>query len=292
MKRVDIVEITTKDGLIHQGVYAASPKKSNTAILYVHGLMSAFYHGLTVQNVLVEACEKRGIGYAAFNNRGHDFIASTYVVDKTSPRGKRHIIIGTGVEDFSSCLDDIDAGISFLKKKGYSSIILVGHSTGANKVCYYMGTKNDDRIKGVVFASPLCDRLNPTVKYIFFKRLLLKFLIGLGLGDKLFTNLTFFPITPRRALSLVEPYSDEDVFDYGEKQPRLAAFKNIRKPLLILFGENDEYTDRPVKLIKQVFDRYQKSKHYQSAIISGAIHGFDGKEKEFSRNIVDWITTI
>lgn len=287
-----LVEITTKDGLIHQGVYVEPPKKSKTAILFVHGLTSAFYHNLKLQSVLIEASGKKGIGYAAFNNRGHDFITSTYVVDKTSPKGKRHITIGAGVEDFSLCIDDIDAGVSFLKEKGYSSIILIGHSTGANKVCYYIGIKKDHQVTGVVLASPISDRLTPALKYAFLKRLLLRFLIGLGFGDKLFTNLNFFPVTPRRALSLLEPHSEEDIFDYGDKHPQMSVYSQIIIPMSVVFGEADEYADRPIKSIKQVFDKYQQSKHYQSTIISGALHGFDGKEKKFSRNIIDWIATI
>lgn len=308
MNGVDIVEITTKDGLVHQGVYAVPssfmkdpgitktsagmPKKSKTAILFIHGLTSAFYHQLPLQTVLIEACRKKGYGYASFNNRGHDFLASTYKVDLTHPKGKRHVTIGAGVEHFSSCISDIDAGVTFLNQRGYTSVILIGHSTGANKVCYYIGTQDDKRVQGVVLAAPVSDRLYPALHYLPLKRLFLTILVYLGFGDRIFTNINYFPITPRRALSLIAPHSDEDVFDYGEKNPRMHYYAMIRLPLLVLWGAHDEYADRPVSSIQKVFDAYTHSTNYTSVILSETTHGFDGKEKECVRVICNWIATI
>jgi len=298
MKNCTLVEITTKDGLIHQGMYVApdSPsalggRKSKTAILYVHGLTSAFYHELPLQDAIIRECSSKGYGYASFNNRGHDFVAGGYIADKHVPKGKKHTTMGAGVEEFSKSIFDIDAGITFLEHKGYTSVILVGHSTGANKVCYYGGTVKDNRVKGIVLASPMSDRLDPVCRNNFFKRLFLKIYIAFGYGDRLYTNLTFFPITPRRVLSLLELHSDEDVFDYGEKSPHMYVYANIKKPMLVIFGEDDEHADRSIQCIQHVFDTKKTTPVYKSIVISKATHGFDGKEDECGKVLVDWIQT-
>jgi len=292
MNQCSLVEITTNDGIMHQGVYVKPLKASKKAILYIHGLTSAFYHGMALQNAVVDACIKKGIGYASFNNRGHDFITSGHVIDAYNEKEKSHITLGAGVEDFTKSIFDIDAGIRFLKQKGYTSIYLLGHSTGANKACYYGGTVKDDRVKGVMLASPISDRLNPTIRYVFIKRIFLKLLIGLGFGDTVWTYLNFFPITPKRALSLLEPGSCEDVFSYSGKNPSMEVYGNITTPVFILFGEEDEYRDRPIFEIKKVFDALQNAKKYKSISISNSPHGFDGKEKEFASQVVSWVSGL
>jgi len=292
MNNVDIIQITTKDKILHEGIYVEPVNKTKKALLYIHGLTSAFYHNLTLQDELIQQCRKNGIGYASFNNRGHDAIAYAHKLDASQEKGIRYITIGAGNEHFEESILDIDSGISFLLERGYTSIYLIGHSTGANKVCFYAGQVKNKKVKGVILASPISDRLDPGDKNQCMKRIYLKVLIALGFGDKLFTNITFFPITPKRALSLIEPGSIEDVFDYGEKQPKLTTFCNITIPLLIVLADHDEHADRPIKNIQNTFDMYANSSQYSSCVIDGTMHGFEGKEKEFAKKVVDWIKKL
>ncbi len=291
MKKYFLTEITTKDNLIHQGIYFEPKEKSDIAILWVHGLSSTYASHIPTCDAFAEICETYHVGFAAFNNRGAKFIDGIQKHDLSNPKGYIHVPGGAGQEKFEDCVYDIDAGITFLTSQGYNKIILVGRSTGANKVCFYAGTVFDARVAGVVLMSPISDRLEmvksrPDTKAIISY---MKEQIAAGKSDIPMFGFHFFPLTPKRYLSLVEKGSKEDVFDYGDEKPKLTAFSNIIKPLYVIFGGNDEHADRPVADIKKVFDAHAKSKKYTSTIVSGALHGFDGMEKQLARLVGEWI---
>jgi alpha-beta hydrolase superfamily lysophospholipase len=295
MNKFNLTEITTSDGLIHQGIYFESMKKSDTAILWVHGLTSAFYHNLPLVNSLVNACEENGFGYASFNNRGHDCLTG---IDKSDFNNDNEIHKnsgGAGVESFAECVYDIDAGITFLEDRGYRKIILIGHSTGALKVGYYAGKIKDGRVMGVVTASPMSDRLIEVKTNSQLPQNIrrMKHMLEKGKSEFLVSKLTFFPVNPKRYLSLFDEDSiEQTVFDYGKDKPNLKIFQNIKTPLLVVLAENDEYTDRPIGEIQDFFDKYQKSKKYKSAVITNATHGYDGLEDKFVSICIDWIKLI
>ena len=117
-------------------------------------------------------------------------------------------------------------------------------------------------------------------------------LVRSGKGDMLLLGYHFFPITPRRYISLFEPGTNEDTFDYGDTKSKMTYFSNIRLPLMVLLAGADEYADRPMKDIQKVFDAHATSKQYKSVIIPGALHKFNGEEKEVVEAIVTWITTL
>jgi pimeloyl-ACP methyl ester carboxylesterase len=291
MKQYYFTEITTKDNLVEQGIYFESPHKSDTAILYIHGLTDSFCYHQELFEMITNQTEKIGYGFAAFNNRGHNCITSIHQIDTKSEKGYRYVNGGAGYENFTDCVYDIDAGISFLVSRGYKKVILMGHSTGANKACYYTGTRNDKRIAGVILSSPISDRLieeKTNLKLTAIIRQMKKMIIE-GKDNFLVNNLTFFPITPVRYLSLFERGSVEDVFDYGEKIPRMKYYSRIIVPLLVILSGKDEHSDRPITEIKNVFDTYSKSKNYKSIIIPDATHGYNGKEDEYVKVITDWI---
>ena len=78
----------TKDGLLLQGIYSEPTIKKHRAVLWMHGLSSAFYHEVRLTRLLVEALENKGWGFAHFNSRGHDVLAG--IRKKTAPR---HMVI-------------------------------------------------------------------------------------------------------------------------------------------------------------------------------------------------------
>lgn len=292
--KFELVEIVTKDLMVHQGIFFAPKKRAQKAILWVHGLTGRFYGDPRLMNVFAQFCEKHHLGFASFNNRGHDMVAGLRKVDTDAPEGYRHVTMGAGMETFEDCVFDIDAAVTFLARQGFTQIYLAGHSTGANKVCYYGATKQDPRVSGVVLAGPISDRLSQQRDKLTYQKniLVAKALIAAGKGDVLQLHRHFFPITPKRALSLLAPNSAEDVFNYGDTTGALGEFSKITTPVLIILSGNDELVDRPVRMIKQAFDRHSKSKQYMSKIIPDTTHGFTGKEKEFVSLVVKWAASL
>jgi len=292
MNTCTLVETTTKDNLIHQGVYAEPENKSTTALLWIHGLSSNFYSNTPFMNVMIEMCGSKGIGFALFNNRGHDTVSGIKKIDTTKEKGYTRVVGGAGIERFEECVYDIDAGISFLVHKGYKKIILVGHSTGANKACFYAGTQNDPRFSAVVLASAVCDHLVASFHISWVVTQFLKILQTIGFGNSFVMFAGPYPTTPNRLLSLLTPHSNEDVFDYDDVEHGLVTFGKITKPLLVVLGEQDESLDRPAFVIKAVYDKKTQAKQYASIIMKDADHGFKGKEKEFGKEILTFVESI
>lgn len=294
MKQFYLAEIVTKDKLIHQGIFFRPKRSGKKAILWVHGLSGRFYGDLTMMEQFANVCEKRGWGSASFNTRGHDLISSIHKVDPASPSGFTYVYGGAGYEKFEECVFDIHAGVDFLVTQGFSEVFLVGHSTGALKVAYAEAIKSHPHVTGIILAGGLSDRLGPDVDYITLSKQVQRMeqKVGEGKGDQLIEGLSFFPMTPKRFISLNKKGSREEVFDYGEKNPKMTLLQRIIKPLFIIVSENDEYLDRPAKAVTAVFDKHTKFKHYKSMIFPGANHGFEGKECDFVKTVSDWISGL
>jgi pimeloyl-ACP methyl ester carboxylesterase len=294
MTQYFLTEIITHDNLILHGIFRKPEKAGKTAVLWLHGLGSTFHNHIKLFEIFSDQLAQKRIGFAAFNTRGAGLISGSKKFDPADPQKETYVQGGAGQEKFEECVYDIDSGISFLINQGFSRVILAGHSTGANKVCYFAGTKTDKRVAGVILIGPMSDRLgeekaNPKLPTLIRK---MHLMIDKGKEHFLVSNLTYFPLTPERFLSLNEKGSIEDVFDYGEKKPSLKYFSRITQPLLVVLSELDEHADRPIGDIKHVFDTFAKSKIYDSVVIGGAPHGLDGREKEFAQEIIGWISHI
>ncbi len=292
MPSFTLTEITTRDGVVHQGLFFKPKKPGKKALLWIHGLTGKFYGNVSMMNAMGEECEKRGFGFATFNNRGHDMITGAHKRDESSSKGYSYVTIGSGVEKFEESVLDIRAGIDFLVGEGFKEVYVVGMSTGANKACYYGATQRDSYLSGVILLSPISDRLSPKSHVSWFKKMYLQLLVAMGKGEMLLVGNGYFPGTPRRFLSLITPRSAEDIFDYGDTKDTLSRFATIHTPVCIAFGENDDNADRPILEIKKIFDANTNSKKYKSFIVREATHGFDGKERVLVATIIQWVATV
>ena len=155
-----------------------------------------------------------------------------------------------------------------------------------------MGTTELPNISGVVLLSPLSDRLDPQTKIPWFLFPVTKLLVKLGWGNKLITGISYLPGTPKRFLSLFSPHSNEDTFDYGDTHPKMTFYSQIVYPLLVVFGSHDEYLDRPVHKVKNVFDTLQHSKKYKSLVVQNALHSYNGNETEVAKTILQWVRML
>src|SRR5256886_10620320 len=141
---VSLVRLRTRDGVWLDGVIAEPRRRRRrTALIWVHGLGSAFSSGQPLIRELSTRLNAAGIAYFKFNNRGHDVVAG---------RGKH--LVGAAFERFGRSVEDIRAMIGFAVKCGYGRVVLAGHSTGANKVLHYAARTRDRRVIGLVLLGP------------------------------------------------------------------------------------------------------------------------------------------
>jgi pimeloyl-ACP methyl ester carboxylesterase len=144
---VELVEVRSEDGVPHAGALAlphtTGPEQRFDAALMMHGAAGAFY-GPFYRNFSAALVE-RGVATLRANNRGHD------VINSGNGRGTP---LGVALEMVEDCVLDWRAWLGFLEARGYRRILLFGHSLGAVKTAYYLGTQRDARVAGCVLASP------------------------------------------------------------------------------------------------------------------------------------------
>jgi len=274
------------DGITLDGIYVKPKRKSKTALVWIHGLTSYFYSSQSLIRELSGQCSQRGVGYFKFNTRGYDLVV----------RGqKKHLLLGTLFEKFEDCVFDIKAIINFVQGLGYKDIILAGHSTGANKIVYYMYKIGDKRVIGLTLLGGLNDIVAES-KRVGKKNFKKTVQLAKKLARK--NPYTFFMskgflFTPRRYLSLHTPSTPEDVFPYYNSHATWKEFKNIRQPISVIIGSRDEYLDRPAKKLVEIFQsKAESTKSFSGIIIKGANHGFYKKEKELTHEIIKWVGRI
>lgn len=282
-----LTKIKTRDRIALEGIAVLPRKKSDIAVVWLHGLSSRFSSGQTLTKELSHACAKQGIGYFKFNTRGHDIATRD---------GEN--MIGAGFEKFEDCIFDIRAMIRFSKSLGFKKIILAGHSTGANKALYYCYKTRDAAVKKLILSGPISD-IAGEIKKIGAQKLQKAVKIAEHLAKK--DPLTFMPqkygiYTARRFLSLYRPGSPEDVFPYYdsyEALPRKNPWKELKSisiPVAVIFGSRDEYLDRPAKKLMEIFRKNTAStRDFRGIIIERANHGFRKTEKELTKEIMKTI---
>lgn len=281
-----LASIKTRDGICLDGIYVPPKRKSKIALIWVHGLGSRFSSGQTLTKELSALCQKQSIGYLKFNNRGHDEV-------NRDGRGKKKLQ-GKAFEKFEDCVKDIRAVINFGRRTGFRKFILAGHSTGANKVLYYLHKTKDRRISGIILAAGLSD-ISAFGKETGMPELKRRVKIAERLARKdpaLLVPESFGIFSRARYLSLFQPGRNEDTFPYHGLGGTWKALRNIRSPIAAVFGARDEYLDRPAKELIQILqENALKTKKFSGIIIKGANHGFHEKERELSKAIIDWIKT-
>jgi len=303
-----LTKIKTKDNVILDGIAILTRRKSDTALIWIHGLGSNFSRGQTLMKELSEQCVKNCIAYFKFNTRGHD------VVNRVAPEGKGSY--GAGFEKFEDCVLDIRAMIAKARRLGYKKIILAGHSTGANKSLHYLHKTQDRSVEGLMLLGPVSDIAAGRKK--FGNAGLAR---GVALAKKLAKKnpyalmpLSYGIFSAQRFLSMFCQGTAEDTFPYLNPAADWKELKSIRVPLCVIFGERGEYldpvrnkthgasaaapaarrisngVDRPAqKLIDAFRANARWTKSFSGVIIKGANHGFKKKEKQLADAIIRWI---
>ncbi|MBU3978207.1 DUF1749 domain-containing protein [Patescibacteria group bacterium] len=292
------IQFPTPDGLSLPGLLF-SPESTTKAAIYLHGNggSSAFYaHDFT----LAQELNKNNIAFLHFNNRGAELI-KRLTVEKNNKEESKYF--GAAYEKIKECIEDIDGAVSFLEQKGYKEIYLIGNSTGANKICVYNYYRPQNKIARYILIAGGDDTghhyagLGKDKFYQLLKKAKEK--IDEGAGEELICELLPGEIISWQSFfDVCDPDGDYNVFPFYEaiNNTRLSRellfrhFQSIKKPSLIVYGELDEYSWGDTKRIIEILKKYQPKFDYK--IIPGANHRFQGKKKELTETIINWLNEI
>jgi acetyl esterase/lipase len=278
---VTLVRVRTRDGVWLDGVVAEPARRRGTALIWVHGLGSAFSSGQPLIRELSTRLTAAGVGYLKFNNRGHDVVAG---------RGAR--LAGAAFERFGQSVEDIRAMIVFARRRGFRRVVLAGHSTGANKVLHYVARVRDRRLAGLILLGPISDIAGEARRIgaaELRRRVAAAERLARRDGRALVPRAWGF-FSARRYVSLYKPGQPEDVFPYYHATARWPALRSVRLPVAVVIGSRDEYLDRPAGALVEAFRRNApRVRSFAGVVIAGARHGFASRERELAVVIVGWL---
>ncbi len=311
MPKQKLVEFKTKDGLELPGILYGTRKPREAAIfLHGNGSSSVFYHQEN-KKPLAEALNKKDIALLYFNNRGAHYIKKLSQKQGTlrqAPiglssgrrQGKRKLY-GMAFEKIKECIFDIDGAIAFLKKQGYRKFYLIGFSTGANKICVYNYYHPKNPVAKYVLLAGGDDAgiYYHLLKKAKFWKILKKAKqkIKKRQGEEIMPELLAFNLifSYQGFYDIANPDGDYDIFPFLEvikklklsKKPLFRHFKSIKKPTLVVYGEQDEYAWGDVPLVVKILKNYQPGLDYK--IIKNANHSFEKHKGQLAKIIADWI---
>jgi pimeloyl-ACP methyl ester carboxylesterase len=282
---VSLVRLRTRDGVWLDGVIAEPKRRRNAALIWVHGLGSAFSSGQPLIRELSRRLTAVGIAYLKLNNRGHDTVA----------RGGGRRLAGAAFERFDESVEDIRATIALARRAGHAKVILAGHSTGANKVLHYAARVRDRRVCGLILLGPISD-VAGEMKRIGRRELRRRVAVAERIArrdpDALVPR-TFGFRSARRYISLYRPGEAEDVFPYYRPDARWTALRRVRLPIAAVVGSRDEYLDRPAAAVIEAFARNATAaRSFTGILVPGARHGFQEHEAALARALVAWIQSL
>lgn len=279
----ELVRINSVDGIEQPGILYTPRENTNKIVIHVHGLNGNFYENRFL-DTLSKSYTDKNFAFLTFNNRGKDFIAELL-------KGDDFVVIGGSLERFKDCILDIEGVINWVKEKGYSEIILEGHSYGCNKVLYYYNRKKDDCIKKIVLLAP-CDIPSEGKKFLSEEEYNIAkeestILVNEGKDNELinFSVMANGKIAAGTYYNDFLPGGENDFIKYSDgKNGKSEVLNSIDIPTLIVFGDIDECVlTQPIEIVKEYLKNNIGNCNIQ--IIEGADHSYTNRYEELGKVI-------
>jgi alpha-beta hydrolase superfamily lysophospholipase len=214
-----------------------------------------------------------------FNNRGHDKVAVV-----PTEKGRR-LTAGSAHEVFTDCIDDINGALNFVRRKGVSNIFLAGHSTGCQKSVYWASKSGAKIVKGIIILAPMSDyaaelHTGGKEKLARAEKVAREY-VRTGRKHELLPDTIWNPkwlADAQRYISAYSGNSPEEIFTYWDRKRTPRTLRSVKRPLLTVLAEKDEYSDRPVEELYEWF--LEHTYEGEVAIVPKAMHGFKGGERK------------
>lgn len=300
--QLELVQLLSTDKLKLPGLLYVPDKQTKKVAIWLHGMgdTSVFYSSKRT-NALGQALTDEGIAFLAFNNRGaHE--KKTLSIANSEERFQG----GSNYEIISDCIKDIDGAVAFLNSKKYTEFYLIGHSSGANKICVYNQHAAHNPFSKFVLAGPGDDN------GLFYQELGdTKFTATLaeakdlkksGKGLEVMSEASgMAPFSAQSTYDIMNPNGDYNCFPYYEATSKrlgsktlFEAYRKIRIPTLTVYGENDEYV-HTAGSVSEALILLEDNTH-ESIVddcgfmtIEGTDHGFHDAEDNFAQSVAAWL---
>jgi pimeloyl-ACP methyl ester carboxylesterase len=289
MKKNQLIQIPTSDGLYLHGYYVTSESKE-TVVLHIHGFQGNFYENSFIY-ALANELESQNIGFLSVNTRGNGRDSDFNTVSGEIKR------IGACYELLEEAHLDISAWIEFLIKEGYKKITLQGHSLGTIKaVRYLFEGKHKAKIDKLILLAPfdkkaLMVNSGRTDIQELLDKAALK--VAEGKGEEIIT--TEFEDIEVSYKTFISWYQQDDLgrmFEFCSSDYDFPILKKINIPTKIIVGSEDEYfhqsnPEHPEEAMEILLKNIPNAK---GKLIKHAPHSFVPYEGELANEVSLFVT--
>jgi pimeloyl-ACP methyl ester carboxylesterase len=283
----ELVEVPSGGRAAQDGVFSPDPKlfrEPATGVILVHGVESYWYAGPT----MFLGCYLAEEGYAALAYNGiHS--GETF---RTS--------------EFETAVKEIGDAVSWMKRRGFSSIFLAGHSLGTPIVEYYQGDNPDPAVQAVGLYGPHIDIPAVTRESLLGAELYQQFaaecreLVARGRGNEI----KLLPFREGRVIitSAKTFLSYRD--DHCSKAAVEGMVRRINVPLLIVYDAADNIhgkgaVTRRETIAARIKENAVSSPKADIVVIPSQAgsspfqaHLFINNERAVARATVDWLKSV
>jgi pimeloyl-ACP methyl ester carboxylesterase len=219
---------------------------------------------------------------------------------------------GFGIASLSQDVAELSSLIHYFKSGKKNRVVIMGHSTGCQDCLHYFASSGDRAtVDGVILQAPVSDR-EAMVKDMAAESYHLacqtaqrycqegkgEYILPLNLTTSMFGNI---PISARRWVALACKGGEDDYFSSDLSEERLkSTLAKVDKPLLIVYGEKDEYVPESVDK-KALVARWmgvvgEKAHGKSSDLLDGASHNLNGDDErvvgELITRVNDFLTSL
>lgn len=277
----ELIHIQASDGIELAGavIRPTSAEVKPFPIVWIHGFTGRFYepHALRIGRRLAE----RGYVFVIGNNRGDNF--GTILRVRASGEERMG---GAAWEILEESPADLDAWITYAVGLGFERVILLGHSLGGMKAIYYLATRPDRRVAGLINASgPVWRFIGPAKESVELQTEAER-MVREGRGLELMLP---FPRQTVSAQTIVGgTHFREVLFGLNGRPPAVAL---LDCPMLTILGSEESWLGVPADL-EWVKRTARAAPRVDTRYIEGADHVYTGHETEVADVIGDWGDTL
>ncbi len=266
-----LLHVETEDGVALAGaVLAPDSETSGIAIVWIHGNTGAFHDHPYV--LVARELAARGYAVVLGNTRGHGIANSLWNV-----RDDREIAGGSAWELLEEAPNDVAAWVDEAARLGAGDVVVLGHSQGAAKAVLYAAERHDERVRGVVLASPdLRGHWSEVIAEA-------ERLAGAGRGDELLPPLmgaAWYRLSAANVVSRARVL--------GRAYARDGPISSVTSPLLAFFADRDVGGEAELESIRATATR---AASVETARLVGGDHVYTDAEVEAAELIARWIAT-
>jgi dienelactone hydrolase len=273
--KVELAYVERSDGLGLEGamINPSGVIRKPVVVLWFHGNTSRFYDLPYIQ--IGRELAKLGYSFLTCNTHGHDILAPIWGAEGEMSPG------GALMERFSEVPLDLDPWISYALSRGYSGVILAGHSFGAAKVAYYQAHAQDPRVVGVVLASPDVKWQAEPERVELAEKM-----VAEGQGDELMPQVEGNPPWYRMSARTLFDRARvaQHVFQSDAGEPHIA---HVASPLLAFYGTEEAWCGGPEEL-RAVKEAATSAPKVDTHLLEGADHVYWGNAPDAARLIAGW----